>query len=384
MKPSSPDTKRILRLSLLAAAALLLAFARGGSAQVTKEDAPGLAELKRGEYARAVELLSARLGSNPSDAAAQKNLLRAYLETGRYSEAEASARRFLTKLPAASGVRHELGEALAATGRYSEAVTEFERAAKEAAPSQRLTSELRRAEVLNDTGQEAQAREIFKALARYYEDEQPESAAELTAVARALVHLEKYQDAKDLFTEAIDADATYIEAHLGGGRLFTEKYNYAEAAEFYEDALRINPNSAPAHVGVAANKRLEGGLEMFASLARALEINPNSVEARAFKASLELEAGDHDAAAAELEKALKVNPRAPEIHALRAAQAYLQDQDFEPAVRQALAINPRYGALYDTLPRRKPSTQRADRSASLAWESASRTLSATSPAFSTP
>ena len=337
--------------TILLATALLL-FAVAGLAQSARDDAPGLAELKKGEYARAVELFGARLKSNPSDAAAQKYLLRAFLEQGRYTEAEASARLFLQKQPEAGGVRHELGEALVATGRYTEAATEFERAAKDSAKgpaAERLASELRRAEVLEMTGQEEQAREIFRSFVSYYSERAPETAPELTLVARALVHLEKYQDAKDLFTEAIQADETYIDAHLGGGRLFTEKYNYAEAAEFYEDALEINPNSAPAHLGVAANKRLAGGEGMAASLARALEINPNSVEARAFKASLELEAGDHDAASAELEKALKVNPRASEIHALRAAQAYLQDQDFEPAARQALSTNARYGALYDTL-----------------------------------
>ncbi len=366
MKPPRPDTKHILRLSLLAAAALLLAFARGGSAQGPKDETPGLAELKRGEYARAVELLNARLGSNPSDAAAQKNLLRAYLETGRYAEAEASARRFLTKQPAASGVRHELAEALAATGRYTEAVTEFERAGKDAAPSERLTSDLRRGEVLKLSGQEAQAREIFSALSRYYEEQEPATAPELTAVARALVHLEKYQDAKDLFTAAIDADATYTEAHLGGGRLFTEKYNYAEAAEFYEDALEINPNSAPAHLGVAANKRLEGGPALSAALARALEINPNLVDALDFKAALALEAADYDAAAADIDKALKVNPRSAETHALRAAQFYLQDRDFEPAAREALAVNPRFGELYDTLAHYATITRRTAQAAEFA------------------
>ncbi|HLM55641.1 MAG TPA: tetratricopeptide repeat protein, partial [Pyrinomonadaceae bacterium] len=293
--------------TMLLAAALLL-FAGAVGAQSAKDEAPGLAELKKGEYARAVELLGARLKSNPSDAAAQKHLLRAFLEQGRYTEAEASARLFLQKQPEAGGVRHELAEALVATGRYAEAATEFERAGKDSATN-RLASELRRAEVLEMTGQEEQAREIFRSFVSYYSERSPETAPELTLVARALVHLEKYQDAKDLFTEAIQADETYIEAHLGGGRLFTEKYNYAEAAEFYQDALEINPNSAPAHLGVAANKRLEGGEGMSAALARALEINPNLVEARAFKASLELEAGDHDAAAAEIEKALNVNPR---------------------------------------------------------------------------
>ncbi len=72
-------------------------------------------------------------------------------------------------------------------------------------------------------------------------------------------------------------------------------------------------------------------------------------EARSLAAALELEAGEYDTANAELEKILRVNPRYSEAHALRAAQLYLQDRDFEPAAAQALAINPRYGRLYETL-----------------------------------
>jgi tetratricopeptide (TPR) repeat protein len=315
---------------------------------------PGAAELKRGEYARAFELLGARLRADPADAEALHLMLRAQLEVGRYAEAEAAARKFLEREPGAGGVRHELAEALAATGRYAEAVKEFERAA--AAPAKfdgvttaRLASDVRRAEVLELTGHESVAREIYSALVRLYDEREPEDAPTLTLVARALVGLERYQDATGLYTKAVEADPSHIEAHLGGGELFTQKYNYAEAAEFFNDALKVNPNSARAHLGVAANKRLEGGEEMAAALARALEINPHLVGARALKAAAELEAGDHEAASAEIEKALGVNPRATEVHALRAAQLYLQDKDFEPAAAQALATNPRAGTLYETL-----------------------------------
>jgi tetratricopeptide (TPR) repeat protein len=328
----------------------------------------GEAELARGDYARAVELLGARLKASPADAAAQKLLLRAQLETGRYAEAEASARAFLGGRPEAGGVRHELAEALAATGRYAEAVTEFERAATAlagggGAAAARLASDLRRAELLEATGQAQRAREIYSALVRFYTEHEPEDAPSLTVVARALVRLERFQDARNLYADAIEADASYVEAHLGGGELFTEKYNYAEAAVFFADALEVNPNSARAHLGVAVNKKIERDEEVLASLARALTINPNMVEAHALAAALELEAGDYDEAAAEIDKGMRVNPRAAELHALRAALLYLQDKDFAPAVAQALAVNAGYGRVYETLAHYATITRRVEQAA---------------------
>jgi tetratricopeptide (TPR) repeat protein len=351
------------------AVCLCIFFAPSSRAQSARDNSePGLTELKKGEYERAVQLLSARLAENPADASAQKHLLRAYLETGRYAEAEAAARKFLEKRPAAGGVRRALAEVLAATGRYDEAVREFERAMSdlaksEGAASERLEADLRRAEVLQLMGQEERAREIFQSLISYYDENEPQTAFELTLAARALVHLERYNDANDFYLAAIEADSSFTEAHLGGGELFTEKYNYAEAAEFFRDALQINPNSARAHLGIAANKKIEGGAEMLASLARALEINPNLTEARTLRAAIELEAGNYDVAAAELEKALKINPRLLEAHALRSALLYLQDRDFETAVAETLKHNPRYGALYDTLAHYATITRRTGQAA---------------------
>jgi cellulose synthase operon protein C len=168
-------------------------------------------------------------------------------------------------------------------------------------------------------------------------------------VARALVHLEKFQDANDTYLAAIRVDPSYFEAHLEAGELFTEKYNYGDARQFLSEALQLNPNSAQAHLDVAINHGLEGGEEMSAALNRALAVNPNLVAALVFKAGLALEAGQYDAASLEIEKAFKVNPHSLQAHALRAAMFYLQDRDIEPEVAATRTINPRYGAIFNTL-----------------------------------
>lgn len=330
----------------------------------------GLAELKKGDYENAFKLLSARLVSNANDVVAQKALLRVYIETGRYAEAEATAKRFLVKTPENGTVRHELAEALALTGKHTEAIEEFERAASDSeksnAPHEKLASDLRRAEVLELIGQEDRAKPIYESFVKYYTDNDPESAFELTLIARALVHLERFQDANDMYRSAIEADSDYLDAQLGAGELFTEKYQYGDAAQFLDDALKINPNSARAHLDVALNRRIDGGEDVSAALGRALAINPNLVEALALKAALALEMGQFDAAASELDKALKINPRSLEAHSLLAAMFYLQDKEFEPEVAATLAISPRYGGVYNTLSRYATITRRTEQAAAFA------------------
>ncbi len=350
-------------LSLIAG---LCTFIPHTSAQ-SPDNLPGIAEAKKGDYDAAVKLLNARLATNPDDATAGKYLLQAYLETGRYGEAEAAAKKFLIKTPVASGVRYELAEVLAATGRYPEAIAEFEHAASDAKSSaDKLPSDLRRAELLDLTGQEDPARLIYQSLVNFYKEKQPDTAPELTAVARALVKLERLQDANDVFREAIAADNTYLDAQLSAGELFTDKYNYADAAQFFADALQINPNSARAHIGIARSKRIDGGEEVIAALERSLAINPNLVGALTFKAGLELEERDYAPAAADIEKSFKINPRSLDAHALQAAMLYLQDRDFEPEVAAALAINPRYGLIYDVLSHYATITRRTTQAAAFA------------------
>ncbi len=305
-----------------------------------------------------------------NDAAAQRAQLRVYIETGRYTEAEAAAKKFLQKTPDSGAVRHELAEILALTGRYTEAITEFERAAADSAKSDnaadKLESDLRRAEVLALTGQEDRAKPIYESFVKYYTDNDPQSARELTLIARALVHLERYQDANDMYRSAIEADSDYLDAQLSAAELFTSKYQYGDAALFLNDAFKINANSARAYLDLARNKRLDGDAEVMAALAKALAINPNLVDAIALKAGIALEASRMDEASAEIEKALKINARSLEAHSLRAAMLYLQDKDYEPEVAATLAIGPKYGEVYNTLSHYAAITRRTEQAAQFA------------------
>lgn len=361
---------RLVSLACLFVACALSVLPISACAQTETVQSPGRAELKKGDYENAFKLASERLAGNPSDQSAEEVVLRVYLETGRYVEAEAAARKFLLKVPEAGSVSYVLGEVLAITGRYNEAITEFERAAAhQAVAGERLKGELRRAEILDLVGQQDRANAIYESFVKYYTDNDPQDAMELDLIARALVHLERFQDANDMYRTAIESDSTYLEAQLGAGELFTEKYNYGDAAQFLTDALQINPNSARAHLDIARNKRIEGGEEMDAALSRALAINPNFVDALAFKASQALEAGQFGVASAEIDKALKVNPNSLDAHALRAAMSYLQDRDFEPEVTATLAISPHYGAIYNTLSHYATITRRTEQAAQFARRS---------------
>ena len=303
--------------------------------------------------------------------AAQNTDLKTLIETGKYTEAEATAKKILTKTPEDGSVRHQLAEVFAITGRYADAITEFERAAADLEktnekPGARLESDLRRAELLELIGQDAAANTIYESFVTYYKNTDPETAFELTTIARALVHLERYQDANDLYRAALEADSDYVDAHLSAAELFTKKYNYADAAQFLSDALKLQPDSARAYLDVALNKRLEGGDEVNAALDRALKINPNYVEALSLKAALALDAQQFDVAAAEIEKALKVNAHSVEAHSLRAAMYYLQDRDYEPEIAATLAIGPRYGEVYNTLAHYATITRRTEQAVQFA------------------
>ncbi len=363
-----------LRLSLLLLLCLSAAFIVLGACvaaqEVTIESAED--ELKQGKYPSAIAQFNRLLTSNANDERAQYGLLRAYLETGKYSEIETTAKKLLTGKADNHRARLLLAEVFALTGRYSEAISEYERvsraadkvieradksdkevdktAAAEIQPL-KLRADLRRGELLKQTGKEEESQFIFQAIVKFYEDNDVDKAESLTSVAAALVYLERYQDAKDMYLDAIAADDKYIDAHITAGELFTAKYAYPDAAEFFKDALAINANHARLQLAIARNKRIDGGEAMQQALTKALEINSNLYEAKLLQASVDLEAERHTDAAKKIDEVMKINPNSTEAYALRAASSWVNHRlpEYDAAVKAALAINPRDGELYETL-----------------------------------
>ena len=87
------ERRWVLVVLLIGVALTALVGFRGVFAQ--SQRVTGQPELKKGEYEKAIKLLTEQLASNTRDESAQKLLLRAHIETGRYTEAEAAARKFL-------------------------------------------------------------------------------------------------------------------------------------------------------------------------------------------------------------------------------------------------------------------------------------------------
>lgn len=313
--------------------------------------ARGWEYVNRGQYREAIRVFTAILQADPDHQQAQQGLLRVYLETGQYEKAERAVAQFLARHPDRAALRNQRGELYLISGRYEDALVEFQRAAREGSGVDALRATLNAGLALTTLGRMEEAQTQFQKLVAYYNSRRVIRADELTLIAQALAHVERYHEANELYLDAIERDPTYIDAYLCAGELYIEKYNYAEAASFFRDALKINPHSARAHLGLARSRRIDGGPMVWQALERALNINPHLVDAYTLKAALHLEADQFREARDALQRALSINPRSLEAHALRAVADYLQNRPdaLQQDIATVLRINPRYGQLYHTL-----------------------------------
>ena len=117
---------------------------------------------------------------------------------------------------------------------------------------------------------------------------------------------------------------------------------------------RSTRTGAPALLGMARALADTNPPQASAAAGRAIEIDPDYLDAHLFLAQRSLDDRDHEAGRASLDRALAINDRSLEARSLVAAVAYVEDrlEDFETEVRRVLEINPTYG---ENLPgRRQP------------------------------
>ena len=307
--------------------------------------------LKHGSYKEAIAVFAALTAKNANDAEATEGLVRAQIETGDYDGAEKRTRDFLNTHPTEASVRIALGEIEFETGRYADAASEFERASRDAKGGIWLRAMMGRAHALRIQGKPDESRAVAQEFVAYYNNNQPKSAEELTAIAEALVIVEKYKDANEVFIDAREADPTFAEAFIGQGELLNEKYNYGEAASLFQDALKINPNGTRALIGLATSRQFESREAQSIAVNKALETNPNCVGALVRRAAIDVESTDYAAANQEVDRAFKVNPNALDAIAVRAAVFFLTDRkaEFDAEIKRALTINPHAGEVFDAL-----------------------------------
>jgi tetratricopeptide (TPR) repeat protein len=258
---------------------------------------------------------------------------------GRPADAEALAKQKPATDGAAAGV---LGQLAAMRGRYEEAIALLEPAAVKEPGSE---AALQLGLIEQQLGRAQQAtRHLTDVL------EQGASGRDIEGVfraARAAQALGRPRDANSLFKAAAAGSADPA-VDTAWGLLFLEKYNKPEALRSLQDALKLDPEWAPALAGLGRVLADENPPAAAASARKALEIDKDLADAHLLLAELDLNNSKHDDARLKIQAVLDVNPLHLEARSWLGASAYVRDDPagFDAEVKRVLAVNPAYGDVY--------------------------------------
>ena len=337
--PNPPSCRR-LHGPLAAVPLLVLATAATAFAAATAQDPSGFEHLRAGRYDEAIRAL--RTEARDGSAAALSGWVTALRETGDYDGAIEAAEQGVER--GVAGAQALLGAALLEIGRIDEARTALLAGAREPGSAGALARvELGILEYRY--GDRQAARALFDGFIDYYNNSRNLSAAELTAVGRAMIHRSRWNfeyahDALSALDEAVAAGSLDHSAQLATGELFLERYDAMQAAEAFQTVLAENPSHPDALLGLARVARLEGGGDPAGAIEAAFDTNPNLVGARTLLARLRLLGGDRSEALEETERALEVNPADLEALGTRAAILRLDgdDQGFRAAMETIRSV----------------------------------------------
>ncbi|MFB3828622.1 MAG: tetratricopeptide repeat protein [Bryobacteraceae bacterium] len=165
--------------------------------------------------------------------------------------------------------------------------------------------------------------------------------------AESLWRQGRHQEANDEFRALTAANPGNPDYKVRWGRLFLARFQPADAAALFEEALEVKPEHPGALLGLAlvAAEGFESRAVKYAE--QALAADPKLIEARELLAQLALEDGDEKRAAAEADKALAVSAGALDALAVRATMEWLAGRDGQPWIGRILARNPKYGKAYE-------------------------------------
>ena len=167
------------------------------------------------------------------------------------------------------------------------------------------------------------------------------------------------------FEEAIRINPNYASAHLEIASLLLfiayvtlDKANILDKViRASKEAIRIDPNLANAHARLGEAYSLQGKLdEAITEFREAIRIHPNDSSARYLLGRVYREQGKLDEAVTEFREAIRINPNYASAH-INLGAAYDKQGKLDEAVtefREAIRINPNYasahinlGAAYD-------------------------------------
>jgi tetratricopeptide (TPR) repeat protein len=186
-------------------------------------------------------------------------------------------------------------------------------------------------------GHDAQAQACFTALTR---------SSDAYLRAEGFWGLEQWSRASEQFrlaTQLPDSKALY---KVRWGLLLRERFNNADAAGLFHEALQKDPSNAEAYIGLARVSADSFDGQATAYLQKATALDPGRADAHELMAQLALENDDRDTASAEADKALALQADALDAMATHAAIELLSDRAPDAWFARITAINPHYGEGY--------------------------------------
>jgi len=181
-----------------------------------------------------------------------------------------------------------------------------------------------------------------------------------TSMGGALTDDGKYLEAEEHFQRAIDLNPNYLLAYYWSGYNFENSRRSQDAIDRYQQALRLDPMSAPIAGNLALRYRILGELERSQEiLDEAIALNPADSAPYVQYAWLHSTQGDHKKAVEMAEQALSLNPtslftiqnvasiQARADHFDRAIVILEEAMEKEPAFQ--LVANSVLGAIYSTM-----------------------------------
>jgi tetratricopeptide (TPR) repeat protein len=163
--------------------------------------------------------------------------------------------------------------------------------------------------------------------------------------------LEEWEQANEQFrlaTQPADSKPLY---KVRWGMLLHERFNDADAADLFQEALAKDPANAEAYAGLAivSADAFDGRAAEYA--AKAVALDPKLAEAHELMAELALSNDDQELAAAEADKAIALEDDALDAMAIHAAIELIADRSPDAWFAKIRDLNPGYGEAYLTVGR---------------------------------
>lgn len=264
----------------------------------------------------------------------------------QFSEAEDLLQGELKKTPDDLSLQSLQATLLVLTGKSDQALALWKSIAD--ASESPLEALVQYGQELQRRGRSEQAFLLFEKALRQWENSSRMFSEDVTQVALAHWGMGDFQEANHWFREATRLDSKNWQAQQLWGELFLEKYNEPEAQKSFNTILQQNDQYLPALIGLSKTLSGAGARPI---LEEVLLFNEHSISALTTLARFQIEQGQFKEAQIQLTRALNVNPQSIEALTLSAAIAHLKEDQvqYKQIEERVKKLNPTPSQFYSQL-----------------------------------